>query len=93
MDNTELALHQQRLVTRSANLRHAMGVHAAPLQKPLAVVDQAWWATQWLVRHPEWPLGALLLVALLRPKRVLIWGTRLWWGWRALQRSRLLVKS
>lgn len=92
MNNTELALHQQRLLMRSANLRQAMGVHAAPLQKPLAIVDQAWSVTQWLIRNPEWPVGTLLLLALLRPKRALIWGTRLWWGWRALQRSRLLTK-
>ncbi len=92
MNLTELALHQQRLIMRSANLRHAMGVHAAPLQKPLAVVDQVRWGTQWLVRHPEWPVGVLLLLTLWRPKRALIWGTRLWWGWRALQRSRLLLK-
>jgi hypothetical protein len=92
MNHTELALHQQRLLMRSADLRHAMGQYVVPLKKPLAVVDQAWWATQWLVRHPEWPVGAVLVLTLLRPKRALVWGTRLWWGWRAIQRSGLLNK-
>lgn len=92
MNNTELALKQQRLLTRSADLRHAMGLHAAPLHKPLAAIDQAWWATQWLVRHPVWPVGALILFTVLQPKRALIWGSRLWWAWRTIQRSRQLIK-
>ena len=92
MNHTELALRQQRLLSRSTDLRRNLGVHAAPLQKPLAIADRAWWAGQWLVSHPEWPLGALVLVVLIRPKRALIWGTRLWWGWRTLQRSRHLIK-
>ena len=37
--------------------------------------DQAREATQWLVRHPEWPLGAALLLVLLRPGRVLRWAS------------------
>ena len=93
MNHTELILQQQRLLLRSAKLRHDMGAQAASLQKPLALADQAWSTGRWLVRHPEWPIGALLIVALLRPKRTLIWGTRLWWGWRALQRARTLIQT
>lgn len=92
MNTTELALRQQRLRLRCADLRHAVSVHAAPFKKPLAVVDQARWATQWLFQNPQWPAGAALVVLLLRPKRTLIWGTRLWWAWRAVQRSGWLTK-
>lgn len=92
MSRTELALRQQRLLLRSAELRRDVGVCTAPFKKPLAVVDQAWRAAQWLTNNPQWPVGAVLLLTILRPKRTLIWGTRLWWVWRTLQRTRLLLK-
>lgn len=92
MSRTALALRQQRLLQRSAELRSAMGTHTLPFEKPLLLADRAWWALLWLRKNPQWPVGALLLTAVLRPKRTLVWGTRLWWVWRTLQRTSLLLK-
>lgn len=77
----ELAAHQQRLLIRSAELRVTLVHQAQGLQGPLALADQAVSGAQWLRNHPQWPLGALLALAVLRPRRALAWATRLWWGW------------
>jgi phage gp46-like protein len=40
-----------------------------------------------LREHPEWPIGAAVVVVLLKPRRALRWGMRLWWGWRTARRA------
>ena len=78
----ELATRKQQLLIRSAELRVTMAHEARALEVPLAVADQVTTGIQWLRNHPQWPAGALVLLAVLRPRRVMNWGTRLWWGWR-----------
>lgn len=56
------------------------------LRAPLGVADQARAATRWLVQHPEWPLGAALLLVLLRPGRVLRWASYAWQGYGVYRR-------
>lgn len=83
-----LAARKQALLIRSAELRVLMTQHGRELQAPLAVADQAVAATQWLRAHPQWVAGALLLVAVLRPRRALGWASRLWWGWGLYRKAR-----
>lgn len=85
----ELANRKQQLLIRSAELRITFSHEARVLQAPLAVADQAVAGLQWLRAHPAWPLGALALLAALRPRRALAWGTRLWWGWRLVRRAQV----
>jgi hypothetical protein len=86
MDSDELALRQQRLLLRSAALRANLSQQIFLLKKPLDAVDQVRSAWHWLVRHPEWPLGGMLLLFVIRPARTVAWGGRLWWAWRTYQR-------
>lgn len=93
MNNDELVLRQQRLLMRSAQLRIALADQAQIFKKPLAVADQARSSLQWLYRNPQWPLGALLVLFLLRPRRVILWGGRAWWAWTAFNRARSWVTA
>lgn len=83
-----LAARKQALLIRSAELRVLMTQHARELQPPLALADQAMAATQWLRSHPQWVAGALLLLAVWRPRRALGWASRLWWGWGLYRKAR-----
>lgn len=84
----QLARRQQQLLIRSAELRVTLAQQAQALQTPLAVADLVRGGTQWLRGHPQWSLGALGLLALRRPRRILRWAPRLLWGWQLFQRAR-----
>ena len=88
----QLELERQRLLARSAQLRVELGAQSNVLRTPLTMVDKARAGWQWLHRHPEWPLGALALLLLLRPRRVLRWSGRLLWGWQIWRRARPAVQ-
>lgn len=81
-------LRKQLLLLRSAELRLSLAEQSQLLQPPLAVADQVRAAGRWLRAHPEGPMAAALLLGLMRPRRALRWGTRLWSGWRLWQRAR-----
>jgi hypothetical protein len=82
----ELELRRQRLLLRSAELRIDLARHARGLKGPLAAVDRLRAEWNWLMRHPWWPVGAVAVFAFFRPRRVLRWGGRLWWGWTSFRR-------
>ena len=86
MNNDELLLRQQRLLARSSQLRLALADQAQVFKRPLAVADQAQASLQWLYRNPQWPLGALLVLVVLRPRRVIVWGGRLLGAWNTFNR-------
>lgn len=88
----ELELERQRLLARSAQLRNDLGAQSTVLRTPLTVVDQARAGWHWLRQHPQWPLGALVVLVLLRPRRVLRWSSRLLWGWQLWRRARPAVQ-
>ena len=81
------AIRRERLLLRSAALRAQIAQHAAPLKPPLALADQVGDGLRWLRQHPEWPLGGLLAVAVLRPRRALRWSARLWSTWRLWRKA------
>jgi hypothetical protein len=82
----ELLRRRERLLLRSAILRQDWSQQVQLLRAPLGVADQARAATRWLVQHPEWPLGAALLLVLLRPGRVLRWASYAWQGYGVYRR-------
>jgi hypothetical protein len=83
---TALALRQQLLRLRSTELRGRLAADAAVLRQPLAVADRLREGWRWLYAHPEAPVAALVVLAVLRPRRVWRWGWKLWWGWRTVRR-------
>ncbi len=83
---------QRHLLSRSAELRESVASQAQGLKKPLALVDKALAAAQWVSRNPVLPLGVGLLLAVVLPKRtMLIWGGRLWGVWAGHNRVRNVV--
>lgn len=91
MRERELALRRERLLVRSAQLRANLAQQSRILVAPLAVADQAVAAARWLVRNPQWPLGALAVWVVLRPRRVLRWAARLSWLWVVGRRLRRIM--
>lgn len=89
----ELQLRRELLRLRSAELRLSLHLHARALETPLAIADEVRAGVRWLRDHPEWPLGALATLLLLRPRRVWRWGGRLWWGWRLWHRAQRLLRA
>ena len=86
------ALRRELLLVRSRALRQQLARESQVLETPLAIADQARQGLRWLWQHPEWPIGGLVLLALLRPRRAWRWAARGWWAWRLWQRTgRLLV--
>jgi hypothetical protein len=83
---TALALRQQVLRLRSTELRGRLAADAAVLQPPLALADRVQEGWRWLRANPAAPVAALVVVAVLRPRRVWRWGWKLWWSWRTLRR-------
>ncbi len=88
MRNADLVLRQQRLLIRSAQLRGDMASLSQAFVRPLAIADQARTGLQWLYGNPHWPVGVLVVLIVLRPRRALVWSGRVWWGWRMFHRFR-----
>lgn len=93
MSTDDLLVRQQRLLLRSKQLRRALADQAQVLKGPLALADQARCGLKWLHDNPLWPLGALLVLLLLRPRRMLLWGGRVWWAWSSFKRVRNWLTS
>jgi hypothetical protein len=71
----ELLRRRESLLLRSAALRQDWSLQVQGLRRPLGLADKAREAGQWLVRNPQWPIGAALLIVLLRPGRALRWAS------------------
>jgi hypothetical protein len=93
MNHYELMLRQQQLLVRSAQLRHSLADQVHVFKRPLAIADQVRSSLQWLYRNPQWPLGALMILVVLRPRRALGWSGRLWRAWRLFRRTRNWVAT
>jgi len=94
MPNSEpLALRRERLLLRSRQLRADVSLNVQALRRPLGLADQARAALDWLAHNPQWPAGALLVVAALRPRRALRWAGTLWWGYGLFRRAQALLRK
>jgi hypothetical protein len=93
-NQAEVLLKRERLIQRSNQLRLAWSQQVQVLRKPLGVADQVRSAAQWLMQHPEWPLGVAALLIVLRPGRALRWASYAWQGYGLYQRAqRVLNRS
>jgi hypothetical protein len=86
--HVELALRQQLLLLRSAELRASAADDLLALQPPLRWADRARDGWQWVKGHPAVPLTAVAVIALLRPRRALRWSLKAWGAWRMWRRLR-----
>lgn len=81
-----LMARQHALRMRSALLRHELARELQPLQRPLVLADRVHAAWQGLRARPELLLGALVGLAIVRPRRAWRWSLSLWWAWRQWRR-------
>lgn len=88
-----LTERQNALLKRSALLRFELCEQGRELRESLTMADQTYAAWQRLKAHPILSLGALLLLSASRPRRLLRWLPRLWWGWNLLKKTRHWVKE
>jgi hypothetical protein len=86
-----VALRREQLLLRSATLRGQLARDAQVLQAPLALADSVRDGLRWLRQNPEWPLGGVLLLLVLKPRRTWRWISRGWWAWRLWRRATLLL--
>ena len=92
MNNNDLLLRQHLLQRRSQQLRSSLAEQLVVLERPLAGVDMVRRGLQWLYTHPLVPLGALALLVVFRPTRVVRWAGRFWWAWQALRRVQRAIQ-
>lgn len=85
-----LQLRQLELRLRSAELRVKLSQDIRNLHRPIALADRVYQAYLWLRERPYWMLGgaggAVSVLTLLRPRRLLRWATKGFWAWRLLKR-------
>jgi hypothetical protein len=87
----QLQLRRGKLLARSGHLRAQLASQSQPLQRTLSLADRVRDRVHWLAAHPQWLAGMVAVPILLRPRRALAWGLKLWWGWRLVRRLRALL--
>jgi len=92
-DRDEVLRRRERLLLRSGQLRLQWDQQVQVLRTPLGVADKARSATQWLVQHPEWPIGVAALVIVLRPGRALRWASYAWQGYGLYRRVQRVLSA
>jgi YqjK-like protein len=88
-----LTERSKALLKRSALLRFELFEQGRELGESMTLADQSYAGWQHLKAHPILSLGALLLLSAGRPRRILRWVPRLWWGWDLLKKARRWVKD
>lgn len=79
-----------RLVERAARERAGVAHALESWAQPLAFVDRCIGAVRFVIARPPLVAGAVLLLALLRPRRAFKWarrGVAIWQGYRWLTRK------
>ena len=79
-----------RLLERAAREREDVAQTLQSWSQPLAFVDRCLGALRYFISSPPLVAGAVLVFALLRPRRALKWAQRawgLWQGYRWLTRK------
>ena len=83
-----LAARRERLVAQAAAQRVALAQSIEPWRIPLARVDLGLAALRFIRSHPAWLVGGGILIAALRPGRVVKWLRRGWVTWQILHNLR-----
>ena len=78
-----IEIKRARLVDRAAREREDIAHALQPFSRPLGFVDRCLGAVRFVIARPPLLAGALLALALLRPRRTLRWARRAWGLWRS----------
>lgn len=84
----QLVERRDRLVAQAELQRAALARAIEPWRTPLALTDQGLNALQYVRHHPQWLVGGVLLLAVLRPRGLGKWLSRGWISWQMLNRLR-----
>jgi hypothetical protein len=84
---------QALLQMRSGLLRDELLLQAHAVAPALVWADHGLSAWRWLRSHPQWPLGALMGLVVLRPRRMLGWAGRGLWLWQLWRRFGPVLRS
>ncbi|HWR76373.1 MAG TPA: YqjK-like family protein [Thiobacillus sp.] len=84
----QLAERRSQLVAHAAAQRTALEHDLAPWRARLALADQGLAVFHFIGRHPAWMVGAVLLLAALRPRHAGKWLQRGWVMWQIGRRLR-----
>ncbi len=88
----KISLRRGRLIERIANQRATLARDMQPVRSVLHTTDQAVLRirsfTGFIKKHPDIVLGAVALLAVLKPSRTWHWAKRSFIAWRAWQALR-----
>jgi hypothetical protein len=82
---SEIRAKRAQLLARAAVQRERLSVQLQPWETPLALVDKGIAAVRYVRRNPQWIVAAVLLFAVLRPRRAIALarnGLIAWRAWR-----------
>ncbi|TRZ68362.1 MAG: hypothetical protein D4R98_02330 [Comamonadaceae bacterium] len=85
MRNNNLILRQQQLCERSAQLRFLWAQEIQCVKLPLSRGDNLIKSAAWISRKPVLPAVGAFLILAWQPKRAVVWGCRILWGWNVFQ--------
>lgn len=89
----ELALKKQRLQLKAAAQR-VMILHALESASPaFGVAEKLRSAARWAKSHPEWLVGAGVVLLVARPRAFFRWARRGFFVWQTLRRLRAAVDT
>ena len=71
-----------RLIERAARERADLAQTLQSWTQPLGFIDRCLGAVRFVISRPPLVAGAMLVLALLRPRRALRWAQRAWGLWR-----------
>jgi len=86
----EIRARRGHLMARASVQRDRIGVLLHAWEAPLALADKSVAAVRCVRRNPQWIVGAVVLLAVLRPRRAYNWarnGLIAWRAWRWFSRS------
>lgn len=72
-----------RLIERAAREREDLAQTLQSWSGPLGFVDRCFGAVRYVMSRPPLVAGAMLVFALLRPRRALKWARRAWGLWQS----------
>ncbi len=79
---SRLAERREHLVAQAAAQRMTLAQNLAPWRAPLALADHGVAAFRYIRRSPVLSVGAVLIIAALRPQRASKWLGRIWVVWQ-----------
>lgn len=88
-----VAEKRERLISRAAAQRSALGREIEPWRVPLALTDRGLVALRYIRNHPKWMFGGMVLLVILRPRIANKWLGRALLSWQVLGRLRSSTRA